>query len=88
MSAARPRKSLTARRMARRGLFFVAPAVLLMLAIYIIPMVVLAVFSVTDYQLGALSTSFIGLDNFRKAFSDPVFLRALWNTVLYAVIVI
>jgi len=74
--------------MARRGLFFVAPAVLLMLAIYIIPMVVLAVFSVTDYQLGALSTSFIGLDNFRKAFSDPVFLRALWNTVLYALIVI
>jgi multiple sugar transport system permease protein len=88
MSEARPRKSSTARRMARRGLLFVAPAVLLMLAIYIIPMLVLAVFSVTDYQLGAMSTSFVGLDNFRKAFSDPVFLRALWNTVLYAVIVI
>ncbi|TNM61893.1 carbohydrate ABC transporter permease [Aliirhizobium smilacinae] len=74
--------------MAVRGMFFVFPAVLLLLAIYIIPMIVLAAFSVTDYQLGALSTSFIGLENFRKAFADPVFMRALLNTVIYAVIVI
>jgi len=59
-----------------------------LLAIYIIPMIVLAIFSVTDYQLGALSTKFVGLQNFQKAFSDPVFLRAMANTVLYAVIVI
>ncbi|MES5100372.1 sugar ABC transporter permease [Agrobacterium sp. BA1120] len=87
-SETRSQRSSTARRMAWRGILFVFPAVLLLLAIYIIPMIVLAVFSVTDYQLGALSTKFIGLHNFQKAFSDPVFLRALANTVLYAVIVI
>lgn len=80
--------SATARRMARRGVLFVLPAVLLLFAIYIVPMIVLAGFSVTDYQLGALSTRFVGFDNFIRAFSDPVFLRALKNTVIYAVIVI
>lgn len=80
--------SRTERRMVRRGLFFALPASLLLLAIYIVPMIVLASFSVTDYQLGALSTRFVGLENFIRAFSDPVFLRALFNTVLYAAIVI
>ncbi len=86
--AAPPRPSKAARRLVLRGLLFAAPAGLLLLATYIIPMIVLAGFSVTDYQLGALSTRFIGLDNFINAFSDPVFLRALRNTVIYALIVI
>ncbi|MCF6368939.1 carbohydrate ABC transporter permease [Rhizobium halophilum] len=76
------------RRMMWKALLFVAPAVLLLAAIYIIPVVVLAGFSLTDYQLGALSTRFIALENFAKAFDDPVFLRSLKNTVIYAVIVI
>jgi len=71
-----------------RGLMFAAPASLLLLAIYIVPMLVLAGFSVTDYQLGSLSTRFVGLGNFVKAFQDPVFLRALANTAIYALIVI
>ncbi|MGU3399842.1 carbohydrate ABC transporter permease [Brucellaceae bacterium D45D] len=86
--AAPLRTSKAARRLVLRGFLFAAPAGLLLLATYIIPMIVLAGFSVTDYQLGALSTRFIGLDNFTNAFSDPVFLRALRNTVIYALIVI
>ncbi|MCZ4429400.1 sugar ABC transporter permease [Agrobacterium sp. SOY23] len=85
---ARPRLSKADRRMVWRGLMFAAPASLLLLATYIVPMFVLAVFSLTDYQLGALSTRFVGLGNFIKAFQDPVFLRALMNTAIYAVIVI
>ncbi|MND60542.1 carbohydrate ABC transporter permease [Agrobacterium tumefaciens] len=84
----RPRPSKADRRMIWRGLMFAAPASLLLLAIYIVPMLVLAGFSVTDYQLGALTTRFVGLGNFVKAFQDPVFLRALTNTAIYAVIVI
>ena len=84
----RLRLSKADRRMMWRGLMFAAPAGLLLLAIYIVPMFVLAGFSVTDYRLGALSTRFIGLGNFVKAFQDQVFLRALANTALYAIIVI
>ena len=80
-----------ARRPARRrwvGLAFAAPAMLLLLGIYILPMAALGLFSVTDYQLGALSFGFVGLGNFAAAFSDPVFIRAMGNTLLYALIVI
>ncbi|WP_336739791.1 sugar ABC transporter permease [Aureimonas altamirensis] len=80
-----------ARRPSRRrwvGLAFAAPAVLLLLGIYILPMAALGLFSVTDYQLGALSFGFVGLGNFTAAFSDPVFMRAMGNTLLYALIVI
>jgi multiple sugar transport system permease protein len=84
----RPRLSKADRRMIWRGLMFAAPASLLLLAIYIVPILVLAGFSVTDYKLGALSTRFVGLGNFVKAFHDPVFLRALANTAIYAAIVI
>jgi multiple sugar transport system permease protein len=87
-ATARRRLSKADRRMIWRGLMFAAPASLLLLAIYIVPMLVLAGFSVTDYQLGALSTRFVGLGNFIKAFQDPVFLRALANTAIYALIVI
>lgn len=86
--ATAPSRSRTNRRMALRGLAFVAPAALLLIAIYILPMIVLAAFSVTDYQLGALSINFVGLQNFIAAMDDDVFLRALTNTVLYAAIVI
>ena len=72
----------------RRGLLFVAPAVLLLLAIYIVPLLALVGFSLTDYQLGAISLRFTGTENFARAFGDPVFLRALVNTVIYAVLVI
>lgn len=83
-----PRRGRAEWRMIRKGLLFIAPAGLLMLATYIVPILVLGGFSVTDYQLGALDVRFIGLENFAKAFHDPVFLRALKNTVIYALIVI
>ena len=86
--AARRKRPAIERKMMRRGFLFVAPAVLLLLAIYVIPVIVLAGFSVTDYQLGALSTRFIGIDNFVNAFNDQVFMRAMKNTVIYALIVI
>ncbi|SOC84308.1 multiple sugar transport system permease protein [Ensifer adhaerens] len=86
MSTAKRRSA--GNRVAWRGLAFVAPAVLLLLATYIIPIVVLAGFSLTDYKLGALAFHFVGLGNFLKAFHDPVFLRSLTNTVIYVAIVI
>lgn len=70
------------------GIAFIAPAAVLMVAIYIVPMLALLGFSVTDYRLGALATQFTGIRNYVAAFNDPVFMRALKNTILYAVIVI
>jgi multiple sugar transport system permease protein len=89
MHAASRGKVLDARRrVLLTGLAFTAPAALLMLAIYIVPMIVLAGFAVTDYRLGALAFEFVGLKNFADAFSDAVFMRAMWNTLIYSLIVI
>ncbi|MDO5528140.1 MAG: sugar ABC transporter permease [Paracoccus sp. (in: a-proteobacteria)] len=86
-----PQGAALARPRAHRGrgaLIFVAPAIFLLLVIYIVPLIALLGFSVTDYRLGAIQTEFTGLDNFRRAMSDPVFIRALRNTLVYAAIVI
>lgn len=67
---------------------FVSPAALLLMLIYLVPLAMLLALSVTDYQLGAVVTGFVGLENFERAFSDPVFQRAFSNTLLYVAIVI
>jgi multiple sugar transport system permease protein len=84
MPTARP----SARRQLFSGLFFSAPAFVLLTVIHVVPLVVLAVLSVTDYELGALDVGWLGLQNFARAFSDSVFQRAFKNTLLYVAIVI
>jgi multiple sugar transport system permease protein len=70
------------------GLSFVFPAFLLLVVIDIVPLLVLLYLSFTNYELGALDTKFLGLDNFRKALVDPVFRRSLGNTFVYVAIVL
>lgn len=64
------------------------PAALLLLTIHIVPLAVLLVLSVTDYELGALASRWVGLANYAKAFDDPVFRRSIANTLLYVAIVL
>jgi multiple sugar transport system permease protein len=70
------------------GCGFALPAFLLLLLTNIVPLGVLLYLSFTDYQLGALDTHFLGLDNFRKAMSDPILRRSLANTFVYVAIVL
>lgn len=65
-----------------------APAVSLMLLLLIGPILAVLGLSLTDYQLGARSLSFIGLDNYAEMFADRVFWRSLTNTLVYVVIVV
>ena len=70
------------------GMSFVLPAFLLLVVIDIVPLLVLLYLSFTNYELGALTSKFVGLDNFRKALGDPVFRRSLRNTFVYVAIVL
>jgi multiple sugar transport system permease protein len=70
------------------GALFALPAACLLLALIVAPLAVLLVLSATDYEIGAVSTKWIGLANFERAFADPVFRRAIANTLLYAAIVL
>jgi multiple sugar transport system permease protein len=72
----------------RAGHAFAAPAALLLSLIYIVPVSVLVWLSMTDYELGAIETRFLGIGNFSAALADPVFRRSIVNTFAYVAIVL
>ncbi|AFK56381.1 carbohydrate ABC transporter permease [Tistrella mobilis] len=65
-----------------------APAVILMALLLIGPVIGVMALSLTDYQLGASTLSYIGLDNYAEMFGDRVFHTALINTLLYVAVVV
>ena len=68
--------------------FATAPAVALLALLLFGPALAVAVFALTDWQIGASSLRFLGFDNFRALFADRVFWKALSNTALYVAIVV
>ena len=79
---------------ARRGrlapYLFISPAMLLLLAFGVFPILVAAVVSLTDMNISGLAdwsnVQFIGIGNYSKLFADPSFWQALGNTAFFALI--
>ena len=69
-------------------LWLTGPAVAAMLLLIVIPVVLVAVLSFTDYQFGARRFDWIGWDNYRELFTDPIGRRAITNTLIYVALVI
>lgn len=70
------------------GALFVLPAAVLLVALLLAPLLCLIVLSFTDYEIGAVAIDWLGLRNFERAVADPVFRRAIVNTLLYVAIVL
>jgi multiple sugar transport system permease protein len=64
------------------------PAVLLMLAFLVGPLLCLIALSFTDYQLGAPSISFVGLANYDEMTGDDTVRISIANTLIYVAIVV
>lgn len=77
----------TLRRIAT-DLMLVGPAALALVLFIFLPVAVVAVLAFTDYQVGAQSFSWVGLDNFATLFGSRLGRQALVNTLIYAGIVI
>lgn len=73
---------------ARAAYAFATPALVLILALLLVPIAVVIGLSFTDYQLGAIEWSWIGLGNYERMLDDPVFWRSLSNTFIYVAIVV
>jgi multiple sugar transport system permease protein len=73
-------------RRQRLGLLFVAPSVLLVLGMFVLPVIVTGVMSFYDWSLLGDRT-FIGLANYRRLAGDAAFGHSLGFTTLYTVIV-
>lgn len=74
----------------RAALLFVGPSVVLLAVFVVAPILVALVASFSDLDLRGLgdpsSIEFIGLENYRRLLTDPLFGTAALNTVLYVVI--
>ena len=67
--------------------WFLLPILALFVILFLVPLVQTAYFSFTDFNGYSMDMNFVGLDNYRKVFSDPSTLQGLGFTILYAVVV-
>ena len=65
----------------------VGPATIGMLVLIFVPAFMVGIFSFTDYQFGARSFNWIGLDNYATLFTDRIGQRAVVNTLIYVAVV-
>ena len=68
------------------GYLFIAPQILLFLVFLVYPIfegIRLSLFKI-NYQ----SETFVGLANYEKLFSDPVFVKSIFNTVIFVVFIV
>lgn len=69
--------------------FFIAPAIILLTLFSILPIFVALIISFTDIDLAGLADwsviRFVGLQNYKDVFSDPIFIKSILNTLFYVV---
>lgn len=63
------------------GSMLLVPAVLYIVALVGVPFVLAIAYSLSDVTIGDPSIDFVGLRNFRAVLDDPVFLKALGNSI-------
>ncbi len=72
------------------GWVFVAPALLAIVMFFVVPVAAALVMSFTDFDLYALAdlgnVRFIGLDNYVRLLSTPLFWQALGNTLYFVLL--
>jgi len=66
---------------------FLAPYLLIFLAFFLLPAVWSALLSVTDWKIVG-TPHFVGLRNYARLLSDPLFLTSVKNTVVYTAIIV
>jgi multiple sugar transport system permease protein len=89
--ATNPRKRRQTKGKTRswQGLAFSSPAIVLLVLFFFVPVILCFALAFTNARLISPEPGkFIGLDNFQRLFSDPLFWKSLRNTLYFAVIVV
>jgi multiple sugar transport system permease protein len=82
-------KGAVARSERRWGLLFVSPWLVGLTALFALPLVASLVLSFTSYELidqDNEGTRFVGLENWRRVFSDPETRHGAWITLRFAIV--
>lgn len=67
---------------------FLLPSIVVLGTFLVIPIVEAFHWSLLDYKIIAGTGEFVGLANFKEIFTDTSFWLALWNTILFLIIVL
>jgi multiple sugar transport system permease protein len=79
----------THRSEARAARAFVMPAAVLLIVFFLTPVLLGFALSFTNARLiSPEGPQFVGLDNFRRLFADPLFLKSLRNTIYFGAVVV
>jgi len=73
---------------ANAGYWFVAPAIILMIVILIVPVGIAAFLSFTDYALGNQGFEWIGLKNYENIVTRSSYNKMIWASVTYVLVVV
>jgi len=89
--SARPvRPTVRARREARAGVLFVTPALALIAAFFVVPVLAGFLLAASDFDIYAIgdpaTVRFVALRNFVALLHDPVFWKALGNTFYFVLV--
>ena len=81
-----PRRSLAQRALGQSpsAWLYVMPAVIIVIGLAVVPVAWSALISVQDKDPIAETTSYVGLENYRDLFADPLFRSAVEHTLVYA----
>lgn len=71
---------------ARTSLLLLAPTLAFFVAFQYYPILKSLAISFTEFGLLRRDTPFVGLENYMRQFQDPLFLAALWNTLLFVAV--
>ena len=72
----------------RVHLWFIAPAITLMLVLLILPVFVAAYLSFTDYNLGSPSFNYVGVENYDKLVSRSTYKKMFTASLTYVLLVV
>ncbi|OCP18259.1 MULTISPECIES: sugar ABC transporter permease [unclassified Ensifer] len=76
-----------AAREARVAWLLALPAIVLLFLFILLPTLAVIVLGFTDFELGFAGFRFVGFENYAELVGDRTFLRSLWNTAVYTIIV-
>ncbi len=72
----------------RAYLWFIGPALFLMVVILLVPILIAAGLSLTDYSLGNTGAEFVGLENYERIFTRSTYEKMFGATFRYVFVVV
>ncbi|WP_243424924.1 carbohydrate ABC transporter permease [Drancourtella massiliensis] len=70
-----------------QGYIYILPSLFFMVCFCLLPIFMSTYFSLTDYDI-MTKADFIGLENYKKVFSDKYVVDALKNTFIYVIVTV